>query len=441
MDRSNIPRTSTIPALSTSSQLPVMSGEKRAAPQATEFQDPMANLPPPPTRTPPPIPVERNSQGQYPRRLTTNALPGARPLYSSATVASSGFTASASSNDLSQPSQLIPRFRQPEVRRPVRITTPTRIPTPAYGKSHATTRRYFSSPATTPKKENIKPGELNASQMLDPDPPVTTETPPIQPAQSETRQSLTPSPQVQQTHARAIPKSKTVAVVSSLTTSLTQASITNKLFRSSRNSTDPASPSSTGDSESPPAAAASEVNLSPDKVSKAQPVSYWSGRFSALHDRFSTEIVNQCLQDPYLMQEHLSSYGPINGVEWPAPLRAASATQERHPAARKTYIEVETEKCKKVFTQLEGACISKAAKQSLWDFQQSYARIVNNEKLLPPGGRMSDKLDKAMWVRRFGRVFSGGITRSISSPTFSESKLGSKTPKPGVGKMIHKKIL
>ncbi|KAK3384682.1 hypothetical protein B0T24DRAFT_508205, partial [Lasiosphaeria ovina] len=45
---------------------------------------------------------------------------------------------------------------------------------------------------------------------------------------------------------------------------------------------------------------------------------------------------------------------------------------------------------RRVFVQLESFCATTKARKSLHAWQQDYARRVNNEKLLPPGGTMVD---------------------------------------------------
>lgn len=46
--------------------------------------------------------------------------------------------------------------------------------------------------------------------------------------------------------------------------------------------------------------------------------------------------------------------------------------------------------CRRVFDELETLCVTPEARESLWAWQQSYARRLRRPKLLPDGGSMHD---------------------------------------------------
>lgn len=91
------------------------------------------------------------------------------------------------------------------------------------------------------------------------------------------------------------------------------------------------------------------------------PSAYWVGRLQGIHDRLGNERLQQTLND--LQQKEL--------LKGPESLQEESDNRYRQ-----------------AFMELQGLCITKEAKKSLYDFQQEYARRVNNPLLLPVGGHM-----------------------------------------------------
>lgn len=87
------------------------------------------------------------------RRQTTTTLPN-QPLYSAPTIASSSLTASASTNDLSQPA-LVPRFHQQVTREALCEKSSSRIPTPSYDATHYQGRRYVSTPVLPSEQKEV----------------------------------------------------------------------------------------------------------------------------------------------------------------------------------------------------------------------------------------------------------------------------------------------
>lgn len=66
--------------------------------------------------------------------------------------------------------------------------------------------------------------------------------------------------------------------------------------------------------------------------------------------------------------------------------------------------EDNNQRMKRAFVHLEAYCMTPDAKKSLWEWQLRYARLEQNEKLLPVGGKMSEN---GSWVRRMGKAFAG----------------------------------
>ncbi|KAI1880884.1 hypothetical protein JX265_001124 [Neoarthrinium moseri] len=238
-----------------------------------------------------------------------------------------------------------------------------------------------------------------------------------------------------------LPKSSTLNVLSNLTASISRTSLS-KFSRST-------SISSTAESEPRTSIASSSsvrlpgVNASnPLQISTAQPSAYWTGRFMALQDRFRNEmllpenmttlitahaersIVPDCASKPSSSHVPASSSNPSlvrskarkpkhssSNVANNAKLRSRLA-QESLDAAR---LEDEDNRARRVFLHLEAMCTTSEAKRSLHAWQQSYARRMGREELLPRGGTMDDK----GWVGRFlGRNSHDESKRSSVSTVF-----------------------
>jgi hypothetical protein len=85
------------------------------------------------------------------RRRTTSTFPSMNQLHSAPTVASSGLTASVSSNDISYPTPKPNRLSlQPRTR------TPTRIPTPVPHIKISSPIHSVSSPAAAQKQKEVR---------------------------------------------------------------------------------------------------------------------------------------------------------------------------------------------------------------------------------------------------------------------------------------------
>lgn len=225
-----------------------------------------------------------------------------------------------------------------------------------------------------------------------------------------------PEPPVQ------LPKSKTFAVLSSLSHSFSITSLSSNRQVSC--------PARTGDPTT------SEVRYSPPhgefttnvlQVHAAQPSSYWCGRYQALSDRFQHE--DAVIRNRYLstMGEEpiTNTYPPLHEVIKSTPLRQVSTqssgssqpiiiSRPRRISARSTKVsltfarvmEDDDRRSQRILTYLQELCYTNAARKSFWNWQVDYARAMKNKVLLPHGGRMTDEKG---WIGRVGRVISDGI--------------------------------
>jgi hypothetical protein len=134
------------------------------------------------------------------------------------------------------------------------------------------------------------------------------------------------------------------------------------------------------------------------QVSHHVPSSYWSGRFTALRDRYRGEV----LDSPFLEIQKSKVYDV--GPEEETELTPFTRDEEKLG--------------KRVFLHLEALCLTIEAKASLWRFQQDYARLVNCDALLPVGGSMSSKSNFMAKARRMlpgGRKTGHGVaSREVS---------------------------
>ncbi|KAI1662316.1 hypothetical protein F4813DRAFT_396962 [Daldinia decipiens] len=263
-----------------------------------------------------------------------------------------------------------------------------------------------------------------------------------------------------------IPKSRTLNVLSNLTSSFSRASLSssnnNKNSRSDlrRQIGSPIMASNTFDgnasltendsslganvtpnqaSTPAPALATMPVHRNPRMVYNAETQSYWTGRFVAMQDKLRNEnLKGQSLNlittsMPGQQQPQAQAPTP-KPTPTPAPVPAPDA------ALRTSYsmacmpgvtpqllsgeivatvqaaseMTDEDTRIRRVFRHLEALCANRSALDSMHEFQQDYARLVGKKGLLPPGSSWDDKdkdKDKKGWV---GRIFSGNSSSGSS---------------------------
>lgn len=131
----------------------------------------------------------------------------------------------------------------------------------------------------------------------------------------------------------------------------------------------------------------SERGSLPGQISRPQPSSYWSGRFTALRDRLSSEHMERVLSratDTIQM-----------GVWHHFNQRSVDA----EPVGIPPYpLRDEDGICCEVFAFLESQCTTKSAKESLWCWQETYARRNRRPRLLPA---VSGYQNESLVSRRF----------------------------------------
>lgn len=217
--------------------------------------------------------------------------------------------------------------------------------------------------------------------------------------------------------ASKLPKSRTMSALHDLKTSISRPSlavrsINTSAFAGSSSKSSPSSARTNATLSNPSklnlvqpsttALANSAQSYSPGspsmRVSIAQSSAYWSGRFMALHDRFSSENLaadafesRQSLANsfstrpktPYSTLHQRASHLPNSTTT--SALRSFMASSSVSPENE------EDARCRRVFDHLDRLCTTAEARRSLHIWQQAYARRHSRPSLLPEGGTMEEK--------------------------------------------------
>ncbi|KAI0129610.1 hypothetical protein BJ170DRAFT_593163 [Xylariales sp. AK1849] len=209
-----------------------------------------------------------------------------------------------------------------------------------------------------------------------------------------------------------LPKSTTLNVFSNLSASFSRTSLA-RLGRTS-------SISSTADSEAGKSSARSSMAFplvdtsNPQQIDGAPNSAYWTGRFMSLQDRFRNEMLHPdnltTLVNAQAERSVVSDQAATNvpGSASNPNLLRAKAKKHRYSISNSTIasrdkskdsrnsigaalLEDEENRARRVLLHLEALCTTSEARRSLHNWQQSYARRVGKEELLPRGGTLEDK--------------------------------------------------
>ncbi|KAH6678630.1 hypothetical protein B0J14DRAFT_583151 [Halenospora varia] len=127
------------------------------------------------------------------------------------------------------------------------------------------------------------------------------------------------------------------------------------------------------------------------------PSAYWSGRLQSLYDRYGTEMIQETIDNPVVFARcvaptpkgfappsHLKGK-PKEGIA-KVPIEDTIDT-ERHESS--LFLDDQSDgRYIKAFSSLRLYCKRDEAAQSLWEFQQRFARKEKKAALLPLGGTM-----------------------------------------------------
>ncbi|KAI2466865.1 hypothetical protein F4781DRAFT_334201 [Annulohypoxylon bovei var. microspora] len=152
----------------------------------------------------------------------------------------------------------------------------------------------------------------------------------------------------------------------------------------------------------------------------AQEMQFWSGRFMSLEDRFRSENLSPenmaaiigattKIPGPVVAKRHNPAGLPTSSTMGclAAPSTDPYTTEARE---RASHLTDDDSRVRRVFAHLEDLCMTDAARDSLREFQQRYARKHGTEWLLPPGGTMHDD-SRGKGKRWASRIFSGAKDR------------------------------
>ncbi|KAI1338940.1 hypothetical protein F5Y15DRAFT_416700 [Xylariaceae sp. FL0016] len=259
-----------------------------------------------------------------------------------------------------------------------------------------------------------------------------------------------------------IPKSRTLNVFTSITSSLSRTSLSAFSGSESRKT-------STSSAETSQHASLSPSFHSPRQINTAMSSEYWTGRFMALQDRFQSEMLlpdnmttlvhahaersllskaqptavtsltksatSNCLPPPSrtIQSSPRKPAQPLNQVQnkqQTTSLRKYKSTKSNstvassHSDAQSSRAEAaalladEDNRCRRIFLHLEAMCATDEAHKSLRTWQQSYARKYGRENLLPRGGSMIEegRVSQRSWVER---LLSGSNSSIVKRGSFA----------------------
>ncbi|KAM0525524.1 hypothetical protein ACHAPE_000231 [Trichoderma viride] len=145
------------------------------------------------------------------------------------------------------------------------------------------------------------------------------------------------------------------------------------------------------------------------RISIAQSSSYWSGRFVALHDKYSSEdLAKDAIESRLSLTNSFSvrPKTPYSSLHQRAShLPNSTTTSALRSFMTSSNVPPENEddaRCRRIFDHLDSLCTTDAARRSLHVWQQAYARRHGSPSLLPEGGTMEEKSLMAKIFRSSG---------------------------------------
>jgi len=161
----------------------------------------------------------------------------------------------------------------------------------------------------------------------------------------------------------------------------------------------------------PPARPDGSVDL--HKVDSGMAHAYWLGRYTSLDDKYRSAVFEPDYREDADVHAALKDIMTKKGEKYKRDMGVCLIGEIR---------------AHKIFRELEAHCLTPDAKQSLWGFQQAYARMMNNPNLLPLGGTMEGKeniFSKAgkFFIKRSG---SGSVELKRAEKMYEEKKADAK---------------
>lgn len=234
--------------------------------------------------------------------------------------------------------------------------------------------------------------------------------------------------------ASKLPKSRTMSALHELKTSISRPSLVARSVNTSAvgGPSAKSSPSSGGTTLTPinlpdlkmsqpstTSLARSARDYTPEastfEIINAHSSAYWTGRFMALQDRFSSENLAVDAREsrlsptdsfsvqprtPYSSMHQRASHLPNSTT--------TSALRNLMTSSSNSEISEEDARARRVFDHLDSLCSTPEARRSLRIWQQAYARRHNSPYLLPEGGSMGTVEAKGFLSKLFGSSKKNG---------------------------------
>ncbi|KAL7820705.1 hypothetical protein V8C26DRAFT_365535 [Trichoderma gracile] len=145
------------------------------------------------------------------------------------------------------------------------------------------------------------------------------------------------------------------------------------------------------------------------RIRNAHSSAYWTGRFMALHDRFSSENLaidarepRPSLADSFSVQPKTPYSSMYQRASHLPTSTTTSALRSLMTSSSNSSISEEDARARRVFDHLDSLCSTPEARRSLHIWQQAYARRHNSPYLLPEGGSMGIVEAKGFLSKLFG---------------------------------------
>ncbi|KAL2062858.1 hypothetical protein VTL71DRAFT_5930 [Oculimacula yallundae] len=121
----------------------------------------------------------------------------------------------------------------------------------------------------------------------------------------------------------------------------------------------------------------------------------WSGMFSTLKDKFLQDLLDSTLRDPSQMQHYQ------NRAENPQRKKKSKNDEDAGTVGIDNLLTEEESRYKRIFMIMEGRAVGDVVKESLWTFQEQFARIHRMPHLVPASRRHEEE---SSFLARIGRV-------------------------------------
>ncbi|KAH8665942.1 hypothetical protein BGZ60DRAFT_432115 [Tricladium varicosporioides] len=177
-------------------------------------------------------------------------------------------------------------------------------------------------------------------------------------------------------------------------------------------------------------------------VYEAMPSTYWSGRLQSLYDRYGTEMIQETIDNPVMFARCVAptpkgfvppSHLKSKPKEGPAKVPIEDTIDTERLQSSLFLDDQSDERYIKAFSFLRIFCKTDEAAQSLWDFQQKFARKEKKAALLPLGGTMGGWRGILTKGRKSERESERGTSLGIGRRTGLSRTFAKRANEVGLG--------